>query len=1108
MRRGPAAVRSLVPHRLALTAVMLTAVLAATLLSGLVSFAAIVTSYAVRVTLASSPATSILITSSAGSAAAAAQDSARVAAVLHRALPGGPLTIEGSLGTDYLNIPAAVAGQHAQTHVISLPDPARRAALVAGTWPPQAAGGGPGTALPVAVPASTAARLRLHPGSTLALQVAATGRPIAVKVTGIFRRSLRARAFWTLDPAGSAFPRSVGGFTIYPSLVASQAGMTGRGIPVSSASWAVGLDTGRIGTGSLAALAGSLGPDLNGLGRSAGLRNAVVTTGLPALLAGLEQAVVVARSQLAVGILILLVIAGATLALAVSLLSSQREAEAALLRARGASRRQLFRTGAAEALLLVAPAAVLAPILGGLALPALARRGPLAHSASPYPVAPLSASSGPAAPPHAIQIPVTFPAAAWLAALAAAAACALVIMRSWVNAAQSPAQAQALRGRRRAVAVAARSGLDLALVALAVLAGWQLAHYQAPVTVGVDGSIGVDPILVTAPVLALAAAAVLMLRLLPAVARIGDRAAVRGRDLTAAVAAWQISRRPVRQAGPVLLAVLAVATSVIAFGGWSTWQRSVQDQASFTTGADLRVNLPPASPLPAGQVTTLTRARGVTGATPVLRSTIGLPNSGTAQLLALDARQATGVAAIRPDLAQGSPAAMLRRLAPRGALAGAPLPGRPARLLITARLSGAVGKPYLSVTMADGFGIGYQAQAGPLPADGRPHTLTVLVAPQPGAAYPLRITGFSLQYLMPQQQAVPAQLMVSALRTSPAGQRASLGPQGARYKSFGSASPPGQFGLLRKQPVVTPAFIGHAGLTLDFTSGSGSGPPIHSCGQFPNRHPCGPPGSIPTSVAMTYAVPGTVVPVAVTRNFASATGLHVGQTFPVIVQGTNVSMRVVSVVSGFPTLTGPSGGVIADQGLLQQALAAAGTGPAGVTEWWLRTGGPVTLPGLPSGTTVTSRAAVASALLANPLGAAPQLAMLAIAAAAVILAAGGFLVAAATARERAHDMALLAALGATKRQLTRLLCLEQALVAIPAAAAGLLLGGLLARLVIPAVTITATGRHPQPAALIQVPVAVPAAVAVLMAVVPVLIAAAGGGPRARVSMHTRAEASA
>ena len=1093
MRRGPAAVRSLVPHRLALTAVMLTALLAATLLSGLVSFAAIVTSYAVRVTLASSPATSILITSSAGSAAAAAQDSTRVAAVLHRALPGGPLNIDGSLGTDYLDIPAAVAGQHAQTHVISitLPAPSRRALLVAGTWPPRAAAGGAGTALPVAVPAATAANLRLHPGSTMVLRVAATGRKIGVRVTGIFRRSPRAGGFWTLDPAGSALPRTVGGFTIYPSLVASQAGMTARGVPVSSASWAVGLDTGRIGTGSLGALASSLGPDLAGLGSSAHLRNVVVTTGLPTLLAGLEQAVVVARSQLAVGILILLVIAGATLALAVSLLSSQREAEAALLRARGASRRQLFRTGAAEALLLVAPAALLAPILGGLALPALARRGPLADSS--------------------IHIPVAFPATAWLAALAAAAACALVIMRSWVSAAQSPVKAQALRGRHRVVAVAARSGLDLALVALAVLAGWQLAHYQAPVTVGVDGSIGVDPILVTAPVLGLAAAAVLMLRLLPAVARIGDRAAVRGRDLTAAVAAWQISRRPVRQAGPVLLAVLAVATSVIAIGEWSTWQRSVQDQAGFSTGADMRVNLPPAGPLPADQVTTLTAAHGVTGATPVIRSTISLPNSGTAQVLALDARQATGVAAIRPDLAQGSPAALLGRLAPRGPLAGTPLPGRPARLLITARLSGAVGKPYLSLTMADRFGIGYQAQAGQLPADGRPHTLTVPVAPRPGMAYPLRITGFSLQYLMPKQHDGPAQLVVSAVHAGPVagpvGPAASLGPAGDRFKSFGNASPPGQFGLLRKRPVVTPAFIGAAGLTLDFTSGSGYGPPIHSCGQVPNRHPCGPPGSIPTIVAMTYASPAAVVPAAVTRNFASASGTRAGQTFPIIFQGATVNVRVVSIVPGFPTLTGPTGGVIVDQSLLQQALDASGTAPAGVTEWWLRTGGPVKLPGLPPGTAITSRAAVASALLANPLGAAPQLAMLAIAAAAVLLAAGGFLVAAATARERAHDMALLAALGATKRQLTRLLCLEQALVAFPAAVAGLLLGGLLARLVIPAVTITATGRHPLPPALIQVPVAVPAAVAVIMAVVPVLIAAAGGGPRARVSAHTRAEAS-
>jgi ABC-type antimicrobial peptide transport system permease subunit len=145
-------------------------------------------------------------------------------------------------------------------------------------------------------------------------------------------------------------------------------------------------------------------------------------------------------------------------------------------------------------------------------------------------------------------------------------------------------------------------------------------------------------------------------------------------------------------------------------------------------------------------------------------------------------------------------------------------------------------------------------------------------------------------------------------------------------------------------------------------------------------------------------------------------------------------------------------------------------------------------------------------LLANPLGAAPQLAMLAIAAAAVILAAAGFAVAAATAGERARDLALLAALGATRRQLTRLLCLEQAALGIPAAVAGLVLGGVLARLVVPAVTLTATGAHPQPAVLVQVPLAVPIAVALVTAAVPVAIAALGPARRAGLAARTRLEA--
>jgi FtsX-like permease family len=1086
--RAPAAVRGLVPHRLALIAVVVTATLSATLLAALVSFAAIVTGYAVRATLRSSPATSVLVTAPAASAADAAREFGQVRAALHHALPGGPLTVSSSLSTDFLNIPAQVAGTKAQIHVISLPSPTRHATLVAGIWPPSTSAG---SAVPVAVPSATAARLHLHPGSVQALRVAATGAAVTVRVTGIFRGPRQAGGYWSLDPAGSAVPQTVGGFTVYPSLVTSQAALTGHKVPVNAAAWLISPDTSRIGAGSLAALSAALQVSLARLTSAPGLHTATVTTGLPALLAGLDRAVVVARSQLAVGILILVVIAGATLALAASLLSGQREAEAALLRARGASRSQLTRTGLAEAVLLVLPAALLGPILGGLLLPALARRGPLAHSA--------------------LRIGAAFPTVAWLASAAAAVGCAIVIARTWLNAAQSPVRARAQRGRQQALAAAARSGVDVALVVLAALAGWQLAHYKAPVTAGLDGSIGVDPILVCAPVLALTAAAVLMLRLLPAVARIGDRAAARGRDLTAAVAAWQISRRPVRQAGPVLLAVLAVATSVIAVAGWSSWQRSAQDQASFTTGADVRVGLPPAAPLPLGQTSTVTRAPGVTGSIPVVRSQIGLPNSGTAQLLALDSRRAASVATIRPDLAGGSPRAVLDRLAPSRPQ-GTLIPGRPARLLITATLTpGAVRHPALFVQLVDALGISYQVEAGVFTADGRPHTLTVPVAARHGAAYPLRITGFTLQYVMPKRQSGLTHLVIGPVRaaaatTGAAGRSFAPVRPGKPLAKLVSTGDPTALGRLVASPAIISVPAGDSGLTVNFDSGAGYGPPSKDCGQPHNLVPCGPPSALPATLTVLAAGPSGSLPAVVTSSFAKAIGTGVGHSFPVSYAGTTINLKVVSVISAFPTIIGPTGGVIVDQASLQGALARAGALPAQVTEWWLRASRPVTLTGLPPGTTVTDRAVVAASLLANPLAAAPQLAMLAIAAAAVILAVAGFFVSAATARERAHDMALLAALGATRRQLTRLLCLEQAVISVPAALAGLLLGGLLARLVIPAVSITPTGTPPVPPVLIQTPWAVPCAVALLMAAGPVLLAATGGGTRSRVVGHTRVEA--
>ena len=1074
MRRAPAAVRGLAPHRLALTAVMVTALLTTTLLSALVSFTSVVTGFAVRASLIGNPSADILVTAPVNSAAAAIKGAAGVRGALERVLPGTP-AIFSSLRSDYLDIRSAPGSAKMQTHVISLQGAPGYATLAAGTWPD---GRASGAATPVAVPLSLAKRLHVAPGRTFVLRDAATGARVLVTVTGIFRPADGRAPYWSLDPGAASGPQHVGGFAVYPSLVTTRAAMASGRIAVIAAAWWATPDVNRIGAGNLGPIANSLLPTLGRLAKAHGLQNVTVDTSLPRLAGGLQRAVVVARSELAIGMLMLLVVAGATLALATTLLSRQRETEATLLRSRGASPSQLGRTGVGEAALLVAPAAVGGPLLGALLLPALASRGPLARSG--------------------LRLPVTVPAVSWLAAMIVAAGCAVIIAQTWLRAAHSPARARAARGRQSTVAAATRSGADIALVVLAVLAGWQVGHYEAPVSTGLNGSIGLDPVLVSAPVLALAAGSVLMLRLLPLAARAGDWAVSHSRGLAAAVAAWQISRRPLRQAGPVLLAVLAVATSVIALAQWSSWRRSVQDQASFATGSDVRVVLPPAAPLPLGRVASLTRAPGVRGSTPVIRVSMSVPNGRNATLLALDSVAAEHVAAIRPDLAGGSPQAMLSSLRPP-APPGVAVPGRPARLLITAMLGRApLTQPVLSIELTDAQGTPYQVQAGVLPADGLAHALAVTVAPAHQADYPLRVTGFGLSYQMPLRPTHATVLAVDSIRLA-ARMTGRFGPalpvarsgdaMAARVGSGGSGS-----GV-----TSTPAVAGvsaHGGhVVAVLKPGAGNTAVIFG----------GPPGTVPALISVMAAGAGQPLPAVATSAFLTAAGEHVGATLPAAVGSSTIRLRIVRAVSGFPTVTGPNGGLVVDQAALQEALAGQGALPQPVTEWWLRSSGFPVPPGLPPGTVIARRTALSRGLLTNPLAAAPQLAMLAIAAAAVILAAAGFLVSAATASERTRDIALLTALGTTRCQITRLLCLEQAALAIPAALAGLLLGTLLARLIIPEVTLTATGAHPLPPVVALIPLALPAAVAVLISGVPVLIAALSGGGRIRVTAHTRME---
>jgi hypothetical protein len=176
---------------------------------------------------------------------------------------------------------------------------------------------------------------------------------------------------------------------------------------------------------------------------------------------------------------------------------------------------------------------------------------------------------------------------------------------------------------------------------------------------------------------------------------------------------------------------------------------------------------------------------------------------------------------------------------------------------------------------------------------------------------------------------------------------------------------------------------------------------------------------------------------------------------------------------------------------VQDALASTGFGGSlPVSAWWLATVNGAVPRGLPAGSVVTDAAALDRRLVRDPLSAAPVQAAAAVAAAAAALAALGFCVSvAASARERRPQRALLGALGVPAAAQAWLFCAEEALVSLPAAAVGLAIGAILAHLVVPALTVTATGGLPPLPVIVTLPVGWIVVIAAGLPAVPVLAAA-------------------
>jgi hypothetical protein len=917
--------------------------------------------------------------------------------------------------------------------VVFLDGLADHADLVAGAWPAPSAAprqapprqAPPPQAAPrqAALAEAAAATLGVQAGDQVEITDRFTGRASDVEIAGVWRPRDLTDPYWRLVPgvAEGVLP----GSSTYGPLVVPREDFLAGYLASASAAWLIDLDLAGFDPTRPAPLRRAIAyaterlPDDLGLGSSA-----LVNTRLDRLVDRLGRADLVGRSALVTPILLVVVLGGYALLLVAMLLTEHRRGESALLRARGAARVQLAGLAAREAALVVAPAAVLAP--------------PLAIEGLRY------ADRLPILSGGALDLVPRLDPVTWLVAVLAVAGCALAMVGPVLRHGGSYVAELAGRSRPRRWAVAQRVGLDLALVALAVLAWLQLRQYSSPLAGRrAGGALGIDPLLAAAPTLGVLAGAVLALRLLPPLTRLGERL-VDGRSWIATMLGmWQAGRRP--HVGPVLLLALAVGAGTLAWCLAGTSERSAADQADHATGADLRL-VESSLFAPADRARQLAGLPGVDRVLPAWReeTRLGAEQEPTS-VVALDTAAAGPVVRLRDDLAGSSPSGVFAAMA--GARLGETtidLPPDDRRLTgrVETTTNGGIFEPDVTegspVRTAAVFAVpggGYRQIPLGTSSNGQPLRFSVAL---PDDLEPRKLAGFVVDADGPPRMTVTWQL--DALRAG-----------------------------------ATPVDTGAAGRWQAHDSSAGPAPTEADGGQLYVRYRYEREFRFQSSVHLRLAVAPEAkagpIPVVATPRALSALGLHPGDETRLTLSGVGLDARLVGTVGAVPG-TSDASALLVDLPSLATTLFHQYGMVNDPREWWVSTR-PDRAAAFAAerldGVEVLDRRVAAEDARHDPYGVAARVALFAAALGAAVLAAMGIAVdVRATARQRASELTVLHTLGAGPRLLARSLVAEQTFLAGMGVLVGVGVGVAVSATMAPLVILTPAAEQPVPAPLLEI----------------------------------------
>lgn len=1035
--------------RTLLLAAAITATLTTGLLTAFLQFAQLLPTAGARAAVAAASAQerTLFVTMSAGSSPADVDKrDAAVRAIFADGLGGLPVTVAGAgyaigqrLPDSFGDTVPGVDGTYAVVaYLDALPE---HADLVSGNWPAPVTAGQPAQA---ALPEAVARTFGVAVGDQIPITDQRTKKAAPLVVSGVFRPRQPEDGYWRLASA----PVEAGG---YGPVVVDRDEFLARYQALSTLNWVAAPSAAELVGARLTAVADDATYVRTARSQSLGLDGgARVFTNLDELASRMATAELVTRSGLLLPALLLVLIAGYALWLVARLLAEQRRGENSLLRARGAARGQLARLATGEALLVVVPAAVFGAPLAAEAVRRVDRwvagRG---LDLSTVDFSRYGTTQG------------------WIISGATALACAVAFVLPAAGQGRTWVAEQQERSRPTRWMVAQRAGVDLALVLLALLAWSQLRQYGGPLS-GPADTLGIDPLLVTAPAIGVLAATAVSLRLLPVATRGGVRLAERRRSFAGLLGVWQADRRP--HAGPVLLLVLAVAVAALAGCVAATWQQSQRDQAAHQAGADLRLTTATGAVTPP-TVTELAALPSVDSVMRVERATVQPASDVPATLLAVDTPEAAGVVRLRPDLAAPSGAALFDKLATsRRTVPGAALPPGSQRLSGELRFDvtkesgtiaiGEVGSDSVTISVDDGSGLLHRIQLGvPRPNQPLPFDIPLPVV-GPGPVVLIGMTGgatlpFDI-FFQPSE--------VTFLGTT-AWTLADLKAVDGQGQTTDLAAPTGWSVATtagRDQPIGLATVTSRASAVgvrypVDFRSFSTA------------------TNSWTFRTADTTEA-GKPVPALVTPDVLAAAGVEVGETAKLSGLGAAppVEVEIVGQLGAMPTADG-QGGVLVDLVTYAAYRFAANQPDATPHEWWLATrpgehAVAATAAAGRNGLVVTDREALTRRLLGDPLGTGVLLTLYAAALAATALAGFGLAVdARATALRRTSEMAVLHTLGAAPNALARAFVVEQTLLAGLGVLSGLLVGTAVAAAMAPALVLTAAATAPSPPALLVIP---------------------------------------